>query len=623
MISSGRQGCLLLSFLLVAAPLTLKAELSRANRHGEERFSEHLRLSPLPHQHLLAHFNFTTRVPLAQEDTPYGRLEVKRRRVSEGGREGKKKVSCAYNKPLASTCFFLHSYPPCHHIGHHYHIFPRAIGDIVQEYQAEELHFTLGRGNWDHQRWGYPPVESVGSGADLWAYLTPQASSPPVDQEKDEEEEGMEKEEREEEEEASYQEMQTRWGRLTGAMAGLFCASLNFMDSTATASPALSFPPLGRVSSRAHLMRSSLAHESLCTENLTPFIKQLPCRDQAGISLLLSPHTILSSTFHVISIHVSRHCSDPEPSTGEEEEEENKRERPCLSPYLEVTQLVTTVLKSSGKNGDQGPLDLASSFGEALPQGSCPIAFDSMVQVVDSQGAQRDMSLITPEISEVQKGWDEVTSILSTDPIFSSPSSPFSSPVSIRVSRRLAGTGQEGGKFIITIVNTHLSESVSATYLDVIPWYLRPYLSTLTATMNGHPSPGIIQAQRYQTARDRERPSIIELILQLPPNSILTLSLDVDRAMLKYSEHPPDANRGFDLPPAILTLHHRPDQGSSEEGHGPWRLYTSPLLVSLPTPDFSMPYNVITLTCTTVALFFGSMFNLLTRQLVPVPGTKG
>jgi phosphatidylinositol glycan class T len=31
-----------------------------------------------------------------------------------------------------------------------------------------------------------------------------------------------------------------------------------------------------------------------------------------------------------------------------------------------------------------------------------------------------------------------------------------------------------------------------------------------------------------------------------------------------------------------------------------------------------MPYNVITLTCTAVALFFGSMFNLLTRQLVPV-----
>lgn len=44
------------------------------------------------------------------------------------------------------------------------------------------------------------------------------------------------------------------------------------------------------------------------------------------------------------------------------------------------------------------------------------------------------------------------------------------------------------------------------------------------------------------------------------------------------------------------------------------RIYTNTLLVSLPTPDFSMPYNVITLTCTVIALFFGSIFNLLIRN---------
>lgn len=48
----------------------------------------------------------------------------------------------------------------------------------------------------------------------------------------------------------------------------------------------------------------------------------------------------------------------------------------------------------------------------------------------------------------------------------------------------------------------------------------------------------------------------------------------------------------------------------------PIRIYTETLLVSLPTPDFSMPYNVITLTCTVIALFFGSMFNLMTRDFV-------
>jgi hypothetical protein len=52
----------------------------------------------------------------------------------------------------------------------------------------------------------------------------------------------------------------------------------------------------------------------------------------------------------------------------------------------------------------------------------------------------------------------------------------------------------------------------------------------------------------------------------------------------------------------------------------PQRIYTDTLLVSLPTPDFSMPYNVITLTCTVIALFFGSIFNLLIRNFqVVVP----
>ena len=44
------------------------------------------------------------------------------------------------------------------------------------------------------------------------------------------------------------------------------------------------------------------------------------------------------------------------------------------------------------------------------------------------------------------------------------------------------------------------------------------------------------------------------------------------------------------------------------------RIHTEPLLVVLPTPDFSMPYNVICLTCTVLAIGFGSLYNLATRQ---------
>ena len=43
--------------------------------------------------------------------------------------------------------------------------------------------------------------------------------------------------------------------------------------------------------------------------------------------------------------------------------------------------------------------------------------------------------------------------------------------------------------------------------------------------------------------------------------------------------------------------------------------YTEVLLVPLTTPDFSMPYNVITFTCTVLALYFGSLLNALRRRI--------
>lgn len=45
------------------------------------------------------------------------------------------------------------------------------------------------------------------------------------------------------------------------------------------------------------------------------------------------------------------------------------------------------------------------------------------------------------------------------------------------------------------------------------------------------------------------------------------------------------------------------------------RSYTEVLLVPLTTPDFSMPYNVITFTCTVLALYFGSLLNVLRRRI--------
>lgn len=100
------------------------------------------------------------------------------------------------------------------------------------------------------------------------------------------------------------------------------------------------------------------------------------------------------------------------------------------------------------------------------------------------------------------------------------------------------------------------------------------------------------------------RPTLMETSLTLPANSTTQLHMAFQKNFIAYTEHPPDAERGWDLPPAVISL---ADGG---------RIYTKNLLIDLPTPDFSMPYNVIIMSSTVVALFFGSVFNLLTRRFV-------
>lgn len=128
------------------------------------------------------------------------------------------------------------------------------------------------------------------------------------------------------------------------------------------------------------------------------------------------------------------------------------------------------------------------------------------------------------------------------------------------------------------------------------------------------PSPATvnIDAVDYQPAIDRKRPTLLRVHLTLPPESTIRITLPFSKAFIKYSEHPPDASRGFDLPPAILFVQPPPNAPPNTRRRN--RIYSSKLLVDVPIPDFSMPYNVIIMTCTIIALFFGSVFNPLVRR---------
>lgn len=120
---------------------------------------------------------------------------------------------------------------------------------------------------------------------------------------------------------------------------------------------------------------------------------------------------------------------------------------------------------------------------------------------------------------------------------------------------------------------------------------------------------------------ERKRSYLVELLFELPANSTTTVSLDVDKLFLQWTEFNPDANLGFFIPSSVITavLPDAPTETTIQQlnnDYGVVRIYTEKILVALPTPDFSMPYNVICLACTVVAIGFGSFHNISTKVFV-------
>lgn len=169
----------------------------------------------------------------------------------------------------------------------HHSLFPRSLAQILEHTQARELHLRFSLGRWDAEQWGaqvWDGKTGGGTGVELWAWVEADDDA------------GADK----------------RWTALTNALSGLFCASLNFIDSTRTIRPVMSFRPDGHHApatlGRLHLLHGSLPREPVCTENLTPFLKLLPCKGRAGISSLLDGHRLFDAQWQSMSIDVKPVC---------------------------------------------------------------------------------------------------------------------------------------------------------------------------------------------------------------------------------------------------------------------------------------------------------------------------
>lgn len=491
----------------------------------------------------------------------------------------------------------------------HYTVFPKAFSSILEQTSTRELHIRFTRGFWDAEDWGRLPNDgskSGGSGVELWSVIEADTK------------------------ENAYKQ----WKILANSLSGLFCASMNFIDSSKTTYPVSSFQPndalpLFDSNKELYLVRAALANEPICTENLTPFVRLLPTKGKSGISTLLDGHKVFDSSWHNLAIDVITECDDmsgtcfysmealvdvvmnvpnvlarsdrpiPRPLQGDDlrcDPNKPHDEFQCF-PLPEDTQTSYAISKLFGKKIH------GSNLISSNPSTVCVDATDNWNILIENSG---NYFTTGDNCFELDGSSDYDIHMESND----TRSVVKSADVPVYVSRSLTGYGQDRGG-LRTVFSNKDSSPVTLVYFETLPWFMRLYLSSMKLeTKNAEHSEltldNLIESINYQPAVDRIRPTHLEYTITIPANSSIALSIQFDKSLLKYAEYPPDANHGFEIESAVITVV-SPVQ---------YQMRTSTLLLLLATPDFSMPYNVIILTSTTMGLIFGTLFNMLVKRLV-------
>ena len=103
----------------------------------------------------------------------------------------------------------------------------------------------------------------------------------------------------------------------------------------------MTFQPLGdhsnMSSSNLHLLHGTLPREVVCTENLTPFLKLLPCKGKTGIASLLDGHKLFDASWQSMAIDVRPVC----PNDGSE----------CIVEMEQTVDMVLDIARSKRPRG--------------------------------------------------------------------------------------------------------------------------------------------------------------------------------------------------------------------------------------------------------------------------------
>lgn len=367
------------------------------------------------------------------------------------------------------------------------------------------------------------------------------------------------------------------WNRLVNSLAGKFCASLISANEDSIVNSKLAF--------NQDFIYVNLPEETFCTENLTPWRKLLPCYE-SGLSTLLNAVKLLESSYSSLAI-------DLEPKDGK----------------VYLTQTLSVVFNPLQQFEGKQMWSLAKIFGNSIEK-TCPVASHSKITV---DTASFDKSKLYPQTYLLEGDRYALFDVNSTrklnigvreTQLFKRPPASSRPILPVYLNTHVAGLGTAEGAIIATIIN-NCREPMRVTYMDTVPHFLRLYLHTLSIRTSAGQE--LKPDKSNFKISEETSPTLIEFTIVIPPNTDVQISYEFERAFLRWSDYRPDANKGMLISSAQISF-------SNQEQIR--RIFARPLLIILPTPDFSMPYNVICLVSTVLVAVFGPLHSMTTTKPV-------
>ena len=451
----------------------------------------------------------------------------------------------------------------------HYSLFPRSIGQILKRYKVSEIHFTITRGFWRHNIWT-KPFSSAPAGTQVWVKFKKGSSN--VDK---------------------------LWKGLLNALSGIFCTSLEQISLDMAVQTRLNFFSENDIIEEnfPFIRYASVVKENLCTENLTPWLKQLPCFTNFGIASLINFKYLHSSHYLSMGFHFNSKCVDNH----------------CKNLDVYIRQDLTTVLDVQSNDLNLNSFSLKSTFGKTLKP-PCSLATTSHIIIL------KNNQMLSYPTSSNQDEFVFSFNLKKDTPkdiviqnIYNVAKPSNSQRQSDIFNHCFLIEKYSFGRLYCSISNLK-KDQISISFLQIFPWflYLKFHTLFLSNDKNMEVEP---EFTKFIPGQFRKSAHILEIMMTLPPNSTTSVYLDFDKGFLKWTEYPPDANHGFYISPSVLIVNSINQTLLTNSEKQDMKIFSEPLLVNIPVPDFSMPYNVICFVCTVIALGFGYIFNLSSKKL--------